>query len=43
MMTREQLQLLIKKYLSGNATEEEKALLEKWYYDYDQYLEVDRS
>lgn len=40
MMTREQLQLLINKYLSGKASEEEKALLEKWYYDYDQDLEV---
>jgi transmembrane sensor len=40
MMTREQLQPLIEKYLSGNATEEELALMEKWYYDYDQDLEV---
>jgi transmembrane sensor len=40
MMTREQLQPLIEKYLSGSATEDEKALLEKWYYDYDQELEV---
>lgn len=30
-MTREQLGILIRKYLSGTATEEEKLLLESWY------------
>lgn len=39
-MTREQLGILIKKYLSGSATAEEKETLEQWYNDYDENLEV---
>lgn len=35
-MTKEQLTDLTAKYLNGTATAEEKALLERWYYSYDQ-------
>lgn len=39
-MTQEQLNILIRKYLSGTATTEEMKSLEQWYQDYDRNLEV---
>lgn len=39
-MTREQLGILSRKYLSGTATPEEKEVVEQWYYDYGEELEV---
>lgn len=39
-MSKEQLSILIRKYLSGTATSEEIEAVEQWYQDYGQNLEV---
>lgn len=40
MMTKEQLGILIRKYLSGTATADETEKVEQWYQDYGHNLEV---
>ncbi len=42
-MTHEELSLLAKKYLSGNATDEEKKLLNDWYNNFDEEMTLNLS